>query len=116
MSPLSNMPELLARNVARRGDDIAFIDGDREITYRQFDRMVGNTAAWLDAQGIVAGDTVAVWLVNRMEWIALYFGLAHIGAAIMTVNTRHRSHELEYILAGSQAKILVLQSNFRKSD
>lgn len=116
MPSLSNMPELLARNVAQKGHDIAFIDGDREITYRQFDRMVGNTAAWLDAQGIVAGDTVAVWLVNRMEWMAFYFGLAHIGAAMMTVNTRYRSHELEYILERSQAKMLVLQLNFRKID
>lgn len=116
MSSLTNIAELLSRNVAQRGDSIAFIDGHNEITYRQFDRMVRNTASWLDAQGIVAGDKVAVWLVNRIEWMALYFGLAHIGAAMMPVNTRYRSHELEYILDRSQAKMLVLQLNFRKID
>jgi fatty-acyl-CoA synthase len=113
---LETMPALLARNVAERGDEIAFFDGDTEITYRQFDRMVTRTAAWLHNEGIVPGDRVAVWLVNRMEWLAMYFGLGRIGAAMMTVNTRYRSHELAYILERSQACMLVLQLNFRKID
>jgi fatty-acyl-CoA synthase len=113
---LTTMPALLARNVAAHGDALAFIDGEREITYREFDQMVQRSAAWLHQQGIRPGDKVAVWLVNRMEWLALYFGLARIGAALMTVNTRYRSHELAYILERSQACMLILQLNFRKID
>ncbi|WP_051516852.1 AMP-binding protein [Herbaspirillum sp. RV1423] len=113
---LTTMSALLARNVARHGDDIAFIDGDRTVTYREFDQLVQRSAAWLEQQGIVPGDRVAVWLVNRMEWLALYFALARIGASLMTVNTRYRSHELAYILERSQACMLILQLNFRKID
>lgn len=113
---LLTMPALLARNVAERGDAVAFIDGEREITYREFDRMATRTAAWLHAQGVRPGQRVAVWLVNRMEWLAMYFGLAKLGAAMMTVNTRYRSHELAYILERSEASMLVLQLNFRKID
>jgi fatty-acyl-CoA synthase len=113
---LQTMPALLARNVAQRGDAIAFIDGEREISYREFDRMAAHTAAWLHQQGVRPGDRVAVWLVNRMEWLAMYFGLARLGAAMMTVNTRYRSHELAYILERSEASLLVLQLNFRKID
>ena len=116
MSILSDMPALLDRNVALHGDAIAFIDDEREISYREFDGMVRNTVGWLQRQGIGEGDIVAVWLVNRIEWMALYFGLAHIGAAMMTVNTRYRSHEVEYILERSRAKMLILQLNFRKID
>ncbi|MBP0600595.1 AMP-binding protein [Herbaspirillum sp. LeCh32-8] len=113
---LQTMPALLARNVAERGDAVAFIDGEREISYREFDRMAARTAGWLHAQGVRPGDRVAVWLVNRMEWLAMYFGLAKVGAAMMTVNTRYRSHELAYILERSEASMLVLQLNFRKID
>ncbi|MDY7579742.1 AMP-binding protein [Herbaspirillum sp. RTI4] len=116
MSILSSMPQLLARNVAQRGDAVAFIDDGRDITYREFDAMVCSSAAWLKSKDIGAGDIVAVWLVNRIEWMALYFGLAHLGAAMMTVNTRYRSHEVEYILERSKPKMLVLQLNFRKID
>ena len=116
MQVVTSMPALLARNVAEHGDAVAFIDAQRCVTYRAFDAMVDRTACWLSGQGITAGDRVAVWLVNRIEWMALYFGLARIGAALMTVNTRYRAHELEYILERSQARLLVLQLHFRQID
>jgi fatty-acyl-CoA synthase len=116
MRMASSMSQLLADNVADHGDEVAFIDGERAVTYREFDVMVSATAAWLTAQGILPGDRVAVWLVNRIEWLALYFGLGRIGAALMTVNTRYRAHELEYILERSQARLLVLQLHFRSID
>src|SRR5690606_37170325 len=116
MPLLTSMPALLARQVAQRPDEVAFIDGERQITYAEFDRMSRRTAVWLDAQGIGPGDKVAVWLVNRIEWLALYFGLSHIGATLITVNTRYRAHELAYILEQSEARMLVLELNFRKID
>jgi len=116
MQILTTIPQLLARNVNEHGDGIAFIDGELEIKYREFDAMVNETAGWLRSQGIVAGDRVAVWLVNRMEWMALFFGLNQIGAALMTINTRYRAHELEYILERSESRMLVLQLNFRHID
>ncbi|PLC55531.1 acyl-CoA synthetase [Pollutimonas nitritireducens] len=116
MSLITSMPELLAHRAHAGPDDIAFIDGDRRISYRQFADMSRKTAVWLDAQGIGPGDRVAVWLVNRIEWLALYFGLAHVGATLVSVNTRYRSHELNYILERSEARLLVLELNFRKID
>jgi len=114
--PPATLSALLARNLDLRGESVAFVEGEREITYREFDAMVRRSAAWLAGQGVKPGDRVAVWLVNRLEWLALYFGLARLGAALMTVNTRYRSHELAYILERSQASLLVLQLNFRKID
>lgn len=115
-TPPATLSALLAHNLDLRGESVAFIEGEREITYREFDAMVRRSAAWLTDQGVTPGDRVAVWLVNRIEWLALYFGLARLGAALMTVNTRYRSHELAYILERSQASLLVLQLNFRKID
>ena len=112
----ATLSALLARNLDLRGESVAFVEGEREITYREFDALVRRSAAWLAGQGVQPGDRVAVWLVNRIEWLALYFGLARLGAAVMTVNTRYRTHELAYILERSQASLLVLQLNFRKID
>lgn len=116
MSLHSSLSAMLAHHVRTRPNDIAFIDGDRRLTYSDFDALCGKTAYWLARQGIGAGDTVAVWMVNRLEWLLMYFGLSHLGAALMTVNTRYRSHELEYILQHSGAKMLVLEPGFRKID
>lgn len=99
-----------------RGDAPGFIADDRTVSFSEFLSMVDRTAAWLLAQGIQPGDRVAVWLVNRIEWLALYFALARISAALMTVNTRYRAHELGYILERSRARFLVMQTHFQSID
>ncbi|MFX6277449.1 AMP-binding protein, partial [Acinetobacter baumannii] len=62
------------------------------------------------------GDVVAVWLVNRLEWIALLFAAARIGAVVAAVNTRYRSAEVAHLLKLSGARMLVLEPAFRSID
>jgi len=115
-APATHATALLQRLVAQRPDAVAFIDGERRITVAEFDALVQRTAAWLAGRGVGRGDVVAVWLVNRLEWLALYFALARRGAALMTVNTRYRGAEVAYLLQKSRPKAFVLQLNFRKID
>src|SRR5262245_19059819 len=110
------VPALLERHLAERPDDVAFVEGDRRISYREFAVLCAKTAGWLADQGIAPGDRVAVWLVNRIEWLALFFGLARTGAALVALNTRYRAAELQTVLERSGARMLVLQHNFRKID
>jgi fatty-acyl-CoA synthase len=107
---------LVERNAAQRPYALAFVEHERRITYAQFDLLCRGTAAWLARQGIGRGDRVAVWLVNRIEWLALLFALARLGATLVAVNTRYRAEELEYILARGGARLLVMQPRFREHD
>ncbi|THE62749.1 long-chain fatty acid--CoA ligase [Salinadaptatus halalkaliphilus] len=59
--------------------------------------------------GVGSGDIVAVWLGNRPEWIVCQLAASYLGAAMVAVNTRYRTHELEYILADSSASVLVTE-------
>src|SRR6266516_3372302 len=110
------LPALLDRHLAERPDAPACIDVEKRITYAEFDALCRKTAAWLAAQGVRPGDRVAVWLVNRIEWLALLFGLARIGAALVAVNTRFRAGELEHVLRRSGARMLVIEPTFKKID
>ncbi|MCW5657009.1 MAG: AMP-binding protein [Burkholderiaceae bacterium] len=113
---LGELGSLLAAHVAARPDAPAWIEGERRIGFAQFDRMVLRTAGWLHAQGVRRGDRVAVWLVNRVEWLAFLFALARLGATMMSVNTRFRAAELAHVLARSGARMLVIQRRFRRID
>ena len=104
---------LVSRHAPQR---IAFLEGESTITFGEFDALARKAADWLAAQGVARGDRVAVWLVNRIEWLALFFGAARIGAAIVAINTRYRAAEVSYLLERSGARLLVLQHNFRKID
>ncbi|MGQ0511240.1 MAG: AMP-binding protein [Betaproteobacteria bacterium] len=113
---IQTLPALSREHLAARPGATAFIVGERRVSHAAFDAMGRSAAAWLHAQGVGPGDRVAVWLVNRMEWLALLFGLARLGASLVAVNTRFRSAELEHILRKSRAKMLVIQRGLRLID
>jgi fatty-acyl-CoA synthase len=113
---MNTVPALIERHLAARPGAVAFVDGERRISYAEFDALCRRSAAWLAAQGVGPGDRVALWLVNRLEWLALLFGAARLGAAVVAINTRYRAAELAYLLQRSGARLLVLQHNFRKID
>jgi fatty-acyl-CoA synthase len=110
------LSNLIAKQLHNAPDSIALFDGERSVSVKQFDQLCRAGADWLLDQGIVAGDRVALWLVNRVEWLALLFGAARIGATIVSVNTRYRATELQYLLAKSGARLLILQHDFRGID
>lgn len=95
---------------------VAFIEDGREVTAAQFHELCARTVSWLGKQGVAPGDRVAVWMVNRLEWLALFFAAARLGAVLVPINTRYRSDEVTYILKKSGASILCLQLGFRKID
>jgi fatty-acyl-CoA synthase len=94
----------------------AFVFDGTPISRGQFAQRVDQTAAWLAAHGVGEGDVIAVWLVNRLEWVTLLFAAARLGAVIAAVNTRYRSAEVQHLLGLSRAKMLVMQAHFRAID
>lgn len=94
----------------------AFVFDGTPVSHAAFSAKVEQTAAWLAAQGIGRGDVVAVWLVNRIEWIALLFAAARCGAIVAAVNTRYRSAEVAHLLKVAGAKLMVVEAAFRSID
>ena len=94
----------------------AFVFDGTPVSRAEFAKKVEQTAAWLAAQGIGKGDVVAVWLVNRVEWVALLFAAARLGAVVAAVNTRYRSAEVAHLLRVSGARLMVVEAEFRSID
>ncbi|QPF93201.1 AMP-binding protein [Bradyrhizobium commune] len=94
----------------------AFVFEGIAVSRAQFAQKVEQTAAWIAAQGIGKGDVVAVWLVNRVEWIALLFAAARCGAVVAAVNTRYRSAEVAHLLKLSGARLMIVETAFRSID
>ena len=61
------------------------IQDGRALSYSAFDTQVSQTRAWLSTQGVKSGDRIAVWVVNRSEWLVLFFALAQLNATLVAV-------------------------------
>ncbi len=108
--------ELIAEKCSARPEAVAFVEDGCPVSYRQFDALIGSKEAWLRHLGVARGDVVAMWMVNSVEWLAIYFALSRIGATLEPVNTRLKSHEVSYILAKSAPRLLIMQPQFRSID
>ncbi|MBZ4270424.1 AMP-binding protein, partial [Mycobacterium tuberculosis] len=66
--PLTNLITRHAEN-----DAVAIIDGERQISYRQFNQLVDNLACSLQRQGLKRGETALVQLGNVAEFYMTFF-------------------------------------------
>ncbi len=64
------------------------------LTYAQQDALANRVAHWALSRGIGHGDVVALLVENRLEYTALWLGLAKIGAAAALLNTQTRGRSL----------------------
>ncbi|WGD54302.1 AMP-binding protein [Bradyrhizobium sp. CB1650] len=96
--------------------DPAFVFDGAPLSRTELSRTIDQTVAWLAAHGVGKGDVVAIWLVNRLEWVAILFAAARLGAIVAAVNTRYRSAEVAHLLRLSGAKLLVVEAAFRSID
>jgi long-chain acyl-CoA synthetase len=53
-------------------DRCAVVDGDKQITYRQFDKESSKISAALTSFGVRPGDHVALCALNSYNWLAFY--------------------------------------------
>jgi fatty-acyl-CoA synthase len=89
---------------------------DRSYTYAEVRDWSIRLAAGLLALGVRPGDHVAVDMANFPDVIALKFAVARVGAVSVSVNFLLRHEELRYVLAQSEASVLITMDEFRGLD
>ena len=101
------LPELAA---IRFGSREALVFEGRRFTFEEFNHEVEQAAAGLIHSGIKAGEHVSLWLQNSADWMVLSYAIARIGAIQVPINTRFRSHDLDYVLRQSDSTTLITHS------
>jgi fatty-acyl-CoA synthase len=114
--PTATLYEGVAAVARDRPTAPALVTDDAVLTYDDLRTPSRALAAGLSDLGISAGDTVAVWLGNRPEWVTTQLAAASLGATVVAVNTRYRRHELAYMLDDSGAAAVVLEDAFLGTD
>ncbi|MDO4557203.1 MAG: AMP-binding protein [Lachnospiraceae bacterium] len=86
------------------------------ITYKEFSELTSRLAMHLLELGVQKGDNVALYSTNNLEWVAVMYATAKIGACMVTVNTNFKCMELEHLLYESDAKVLIMNQGIGSND
>jgi len=88
----------------------------RHFTYRELATMADRIALGLARLGIGRDDVVAMQLPNWWQFSLLYLACSRIGAVLNPLMPIFRERELSFMLAHTEAKLLVVPKFFRKFD
>src|SRR4051812_33244272 len=88
-------------------DRVALIDGEREFTYADVDRITDNLALNLLELGLKPLDRVVPTLPNCAEFVILYFALQKIGCIPIAALVTHRYAEISQFVQLSGAAMCV---------
>ena len=101
--------DLLRRSALRHPDKLAVVDGDRRVTFAEFDAAANRTAHALTARGVGKGDRLALLARNSYSYAVLAFATAKIGVVLVPVNFMLGASEIAFILRHSGASGMVAQ-------
>ena len=103
----------LERITSSYGNNEALVYHDERLTYLEFKKRVDRFSKGLIALGVEKGDRVAIFLPNFPEWIVAQWAIAQIGSVLVSINPRHRAHDLEYVINNAGVSTLILADQFR---
>ena len=109
---MRTLSQVLSQTAASFPKRPVIVNDDQRITYKELDARVNRLARGLIELGVAKGDKVGLWLPNILEWVVAYFAIARIGAVVVPMNTRYKTHEVLYILDNSEATTLFMVDTF----
>ena len=104
--------EEVAANVP---DAPALEQGDRVITWREFDRRANGIATTLLEAGVTHQDKVSQYLYNCPEYLESIFACFKVGLVPVNTNYRYTDDELVYLWDNSDSVAVVFHGTFSET-
>ena len=99
----------IRRCAQRHPDKLAYVDGERRITYAQFVDRMRRHANGLYAAGLKRGDRVATLTNNHVECVEAVGAAATGGFVHVPVNFRSVPREIAYVVNHCGASLLFVR-------
>lgn len=112
MSMWGTLPRVFDRVCAYHADQVAIVDGERRITYREMGAWANRVAAGLAALGVEQGERVGLLMPNTLEFIPTQYGIWKRGTALVQMPSRAGAEDLRFFLTESRASTVVYHAQF----
>jgi crotonobetaine/carnitine-CoA ligase len=106
------LPAMLQRQSERFAARPLLRIAGRQWTHGDAAEAAAVRAGALAEAGVARGDRIAVMCGNRIEFLEIFLGAGWLGASVVPVNTASMGPQIEYFLANSEAKLLVIEAGF----
>jgi long-chain acyl-CoA synthetase len=111
--PAKNLYEAFLLTVDRLGEDPAILGpDDYSISWNDLRRRVDAIAGGLAGLGVAKGDTVAIMLGNRPEFIPCDLGAVALGAVPFSIYQTSSPEQIAYAVSDAGAKVGIVETAY----
>jgi long-chain acyl-CoA synthetase len=111
-SAYSSLAQLLNESFKKNASSPFSVCMEEWMTYGELDRLSSNIGAWLQAQGLPAGERIALMLPNIPQFPVSMSGVLRAGFTCVNVNPLYTARELKHQLRDSGATTIIILENF----
>ena len=104
--------DVIAAHAARKPDALALIEGERQLTWRQFREQRDRLASALVGLGLAAGEHVVIYSPNSIEYVLASAASRAAGVIPVPMNHRLSAAEVAYVLDDSDAALVFVADAF----
>jgi long-chain acyl-CoA synthetase len=108
--------DIIRRAASRFPTNIALVEGDKKLTFREFDQAINRFANYLIRCGYKKGDAIATMCGNSIEHAIAMFGIQKAGFIWVPLNPGISISEKQYILNKVEAKLIIADFDFWQAD
>ena len=109
--PARNLYEAFLATVERLGDDDAIVGpDDYSISWNDLRSRVDAIAGGLAGLGVGKGDTVAIMLNNRPEFIPCDLGAVALGAVPFSIYQTSSPEQIAYAVGDAGARVAIVET------
>jgi len=98
------VPKMFSKTVQKYPDRVLFYFHDQEWTFQQVENSSNQIAHTFLKEGFEKGDTVAVFMENRPEFVCTWLGLSKIGVIPALINYNLRQDPLLHTIQVTKCK------------
>lgn len=93
------VPELFTERVICHPNKPAILFENKCLTFRELDKYSNQIANFFESMRITRGDTVALFMTNSPEYVAIMLGLSKLGARASFINYNLRGEALHHSIS-----------------
>ena len=110
----SNVYEAFTATVERIGEDVALRTEDDSVslTWKELSAWVSRIAGGLEALGLQKGETVALMLNNRPEFIPCDLAVVCLGGVPFSIYQTSSPEQIAYVVGDAGSRIAIVESAF----
>jgi len=110
--PFDNLYAAFLATVERLGDDAAVCSGEDALSWQELAAQVRRIAGGLAALGVGKGDTVALMLSNRAEFVPCDLAAVSLGAVPFSIYQTSSPEQIAYVVGDAEARVAIVEAAF----